>query len=203
MGALKSKQSPLFQKLMSRSRPYEESVDDYSCRIVEFIKRNQNKQIFANCDEAIKWKVFNCKREVYKHWFIVFQPSEIPDADHLAIELNVNDANNVVIMNFGLLIPGGPMCQALEDLGEINVSVALIFGTAYDVMKDMGVYNVLYNNCQDFVKTLASNLQAPEEVTPVVQSEYMHVHTITYSSCNMISLHKPAVYTVLICVYKH
>ena len=169
MGSSESKSKlSLFRKFgFGIARPYEETIENYTGRIKEFVRYNKRNQVFANCDEAIKWKVFNCKREEHIHWFIAFQPLEIPDADRLAIELNVND-DKAVIMNFGLLIPGGPMCQALEDLGEINVSVAQIFGTAYDVMIHMGEYNILYNNCQDFVKMLASNLQAPGEVTPVV-----------------------------------
>ena len=66
------------------------------------------------------------------------------------------------------------------------MSVAQIFGT---VMKDMEAYNVISNNSVSGLQNYSRHTGTrPGEVTPVVQSEYMHVHTITYSSCNMISL---------------
>lgn len=172
----KSVATPLFRLLWS-ARPYEESIEDYTKRVVEFIK--SNPEFKDHLDKEIRWKAFNCKREELKHWFMVLQPVSIPNANYFAIELNINEQSNTVSMNFGVILPG--MFQSLENLGEINVSVAQIFGTAYDIMKEMGQYNLIYNNCQDFVKMLASNLQAPGEVTPVIEGELhtVHVHVQT------------------------
>lgn len=154
----KKRNQQLFSGTIFRADPYKESFEEFSIRAQKYVKDNMKSLSLDDPNVKRKWTLDIYKREKVGHWFLTFKPERGKYSGTL--ELNVDDRVKppCVILNIGVLNPD-MFPAGVEEGGEVEASLEQIFGTAYGVIKDMGRYNLLLNNCQDFCKMMLSNLQ--------------------------------------------
>ena len=68
-----------------------------------------------------------------------------------------------IVMGISVMKESRISVNKIISLREITKEIGEIFQTAYEVLREMGTYNLFVNNCQHYAKQLAKKLGAPKE----------------------------------------
>lgn len=134
--------------------PYNLEIEDFKAKIVQFWK--DNLQGFPNLHESSSWKVYLLSKDLFGHYSLMFQ---VPNQrECLVIELLViNKQTNFSLRVIDVNNERYHNIKA-KDLGVITEKAGVILEKAYCLICQMGSYNVLFNNCQDYCKHLAEDI---------------------------------------------
>ena len=135
--------------------PYNLEIEDFKAKIDRIW--NDNLQGFPNLHELSSWKVYLLSKDLFGHYSLMFQ---VPNQrECFVIELLV-DSNNETKFRLRVIdIKDQRYCDIkVRDLGVIKEKAGVILGKAYRRLRQMGSYNVLCNNCQDYCKHFAKDI---------------------------------------------
>ena len=119
---------------------------------------------FPNYEEQIHWDVYLLHKNFLSHYSVLFVTRGHIEGFliHLAVNKDKQTEFHLDVVNLRSYPDKYPGLKA-SSLGTTEASTAKrIIRKAHDRLVNIGQYHIIYNNCQDYCKQVASDTQAKE-----------------------------------------
>lgn len=145
----------------------------------------QNFVLLPNYDEEKEWDVYLLYKSFFGHYSMLFLlPGHI---EGFLIHLLVENQKTKFYINYVNLRKFKNDLKALS-LGTTKpLTAACIITNAHSILASMGYYNLAFNNCQDYCKKIADNIEVSKKFINWKDADFAEVFAGKKVLCSVLN----------------